>query len=124
MSTPLRRYHPTAEWEVVGHAMQSPAPDGSVAYYQDSLSPTVGVQVALFDDQIARALCQFHVAQVVRQGLQIVDGPYIQLLEDQGVVPAGWVMLRAVVWVDEFDELVPDSPSAYDDTELTGVVQP
>lgn len=108
MMTPLRRYHPTKEWEVVPHAMVSPAPDGSVAYFQDSLSPSVRKIVALFDDSIGRALCRYLVASITGRGFQITDGPYLQVLEEDGLVPHGWVMLRAVAWCDEFDLLVPE----------------
>jgi hypothetical protein len=110
--TPLHRYTPGGEWEVVPHPMDSPAPDGSVAYYQDSLSPSVGEQVALFDDGIARALCRYLVALTVRKNVPLVDGPYLQLLEDDGAVPPGWIMLRAIVWCDEFDAITPMTAEA------------
>jgi len=113
---PLRRYAPNAEWEVVSHPMTSPAPDGSVAYYQDSLSPLD--EEGRFVDGVARALCQYLAALTVRKNVPITDGPYLQVLEDDGAVPPGWVMIRALVWCDEFDLLTPLT----DDAVSTGTV--
>lgn len=110
MMTPLRRYVPNGDWEVVPHPMDSPAPDGSVAYYVDTLSPLDGEGV--FIDGSARAICQYLAALTVRKGVPITDGPYLQILEDDGAVPPGWVMLRAVVWCDEFDLVTPVTPEA------------
>lgn len=111
---PLRRYTPGAAWEVVPHSLASPAPDGSVAYYQDALSLSyrdgLGTDEQIsagYDEDIARALCQYLVALTVRYSLQIADGPYLQILEDDGAVPHGWVMLRALAWVEEYDLLTP-----------------
>lgn len=116
-TTPLRRYHPVDEWEVVGRSLASPASDGTVIYYQDTLSPLDGE--GQFIDGSARAICQYLTALAVRQGVEIADGPYLQVLEDDGMVPGGWVMLRALIWVDEYDSIVPMESSATDDAGLT-----
>lgn len=114
---PLRRYQteqPAYCWPVVQRPMDSPAKDGTVAYYQDSLSWGYGgpldgeleMEVG-FDPNIARALCQYLKSLAVARSLEISDGPYLQILEDDGSVPPGWVMLRALVWVDEYDMITP-----------------
>lgn len=107
-AVPLHRYVMGSHWELSPTQLISPRPDGSVAYYQDTLSrayhPT---RTPPFDDEAARALCRYLTALVVIRGLQLVDGPYLQVLEDDGAIPAGWHRLRAVVWIDEYDVLVP-----------------
>lgn len=118
--TPLRKYVPNGDWEVVAHPMDSPAPDGSVAYYQDTLSPLDGE--GNFIDGSARAICQYLAALTVRKGVPITDGPYLQLLEDDGAVPPGWTMLRAIVWCDEFDSLIPMTEGAVSDAGCQHVV--
>ncbi len=108
MRVPMLKYHATLPWIVTDKSLQSPAPDGSVCYYFDSLSPQrIADDEPLYDDRIARAACQYLSALARSKGVEIVDGPYLQLLEDDGAVPRGFVMLRALIWADEFDELVP-----------------
>ena len=106
-TVPLRRYLVGQDWEVVPHAMDSPAPDGSVAYFFDTLSPGDPRVTHPFSDETARALCHYIKSLAVRNKIDICDGPYLQILEDDGSVPHGWVMLRAVMWVEEFDLVVP-----------------
>lgn len=116
MLVPLYRYVSGGKWEVVSHTLASPLPDGTVAYYQDSLSKADPLGRAtgheLFDDSIGRALCRYVQARVIRSRLDVADGPYIQILEEDGSVPPGWIMLRAIVWTEEFDLMVPVSPAA------------
>lgn len=104
---PLRRYAAGREWEVVPHSMASPAPDGSVAYFLDSLSPMIPDKPGSHSDDVARALCRYLSAMAVQRKLEVCDGPYLQVLEDDGTVPRDWVVLRAVLWAEEFDLVVP-----------------
>lgn len=114
--TPLRYYDPSGAWDVVGKDLSSPAADGSVVYYQDTLSPLDGE--GQFIEGSARAVCQYLKALAIGRGLQVVDGPYLQLLEDDGAVPPGWQMLRALIWVDEYDQLTPLTDDAVSDAGL------
>lgn len=119
--TPLWRYHPVNEWVVSAKSLVSPAADGTVIYYQDTLSPLDGG--GNYVDGSARAVCQYLTALAVRRGLEISDGPYLQVLEDDGAVPPGWQMLRALIWVDEYDLVVEVDPAACADDGLrAGVV--
>lgn len=111
---PLWRYHADGRWESTARPLRSPAMDGSVAYYIETLSPvTVSDEKPLFDDAVARAACQYLQAWAFKHQVEIADGPFLQLREDDGAMPRGFVMLRAIVWCDEFDLLVPvDTPEA------------
>jgi len=116
-NTPMWRYLPNAlGWESTGRDLASPAPDGSVAYYEDTLAPVppVGTEGApLFNDAVARAVCQHLKARIIeRSVLEIVDGPFLQLVDDDGCTPFGWVVLRAIAWVDEYDFIVDVSDDA------------
>ena len=127
-AVPLHRYIPGGPWETVPHQMLSPAPDGSVAYYVDSLADgrpeDMNERPLLFEDDLARALCRHLVSKTVQARREIVDGPYIQVLEDDGSIPPGWVMLRAIVWVDEFDQVVPVDTESADATEIDVTLEP
>jgi hypothetical protein len=105
--TLLLRYRPGTDWERVLVRLDSPRPDGSVAYYSDSLCPHYPSGRLPFDDQIARALCQHLMLSVASRQLEITDGPYLQVLPDGDTVPGGFVIVRALTWVEEFDLLVP-----------------
>lgn len=115
---PVRRYVPNGDWEPVSKNLSSPAPDGTVIYFQDTLSPMDGE--GNFIDGPARAICQYLTALVLKHDREVADGPYLQVLPDDGAVPPGWLMLRALIWVDEYDVLVPTTSSAYDDNGLAG----
>lgn len=121
IETPLWRYHADGRWEPASRSLQSPTADGSVAYLIDTLSPVqIRDEGHLFDDRLARAACQYLQALAVKHDLDITDGPYLQLREDDGATPRGFVMLRALIWCDEFDYVVPvdDGTAAADDRLL------
>lgn len=111
MLVPLYKYVAGGSWEVVPHSLLSPDPDGSVAYYMDNLSPAVAFGPDSgqppFDDALGRAVCQYLVSSVLQRSLEVNDGPYIQVLPEDGLVPRDWTMIRAVVWSEEFDLVVP-----------------
>lgn len=119
---PMWRYDPSG-WSLSGRDLASPAPDGSIAYYEDTLSP---IPARLedgpgFHDETARAVCQHLKAEIVARGaLEIVDGPFLYVPEDDGCVPPGWQVLRAVAWVDEYDLVVEVSADAVSDAGLAG----
>jgi hypothetical protein len=105
---PLWRYHTDGRWESTARSLRSPAADGSIAYLIDTLSPLmIRDDGPLYDDGIARAACQYLKALAVKHSLEVADGPYLQLREDDGAVPRGFVMLRALMWCDEFDFITP-----------------
>lgn len=106
-AVPLRRYTPGAEWEVVPRTVVSPAPDGSVVYFFDSLSPSIPGDPGSYSDHVARALCRYLSSVAIQRKLEVCDGPYLQILEDDGSTPRDWVMLRALLWAEEFDLVVP-----------------
>lgn len=111
--TPLWRYHADGRWESTSRSLRSPAADGSMAYLIDTLSPVlVRDDAPLYDDRIARAACQYLQALAVKHNLQVTDGPYLQLREDDGATPRGFVMLRALIWCDEFDYVLPADAGA------------
>ena len=113
MLTPLHRYLPGGFWELIPHSLTSPTADGSVAYYLDSLATADPLRSATddpFDSEVGEAMCRCLTATVLSRSLEVSDGPYIQVLEDDGTVPFGWVMLRAVLWSEEFDLVVPTAP--------------
>lgn len=108
MRVPVLKYHPTLPWVVEHKSLQSPAEDGSVCYYFETISPQlVRDDGPLYDEQIARAACQYLSALVRSRNVEVSDGPYLQLMEDDGAVPRGFVMLRALLWADQFDVVVP-----------------
>jgi hypothetical protein len=98
---------------MVEHSLASPSPTGEVAYFFDVLSPhTLPVDAEdgppiTFNSLIGRAAMHYLMASAMGRRLEISDGPYLQVLEDDGAVPPGWVVLRAVLWADEFDLVVP-----------------
>lgn len=126
---PLRRYAPGCAWDMVEtRSLQSPAPDGTVVYYQDALSKDSDALAREgwtenpgFDPEVAEAVCRYLTALAVRRGAEIADGPLLQILEDDGAVPPGWVMLRALIWIDEYDLVVEVDPAACADAGLTAV---
>jgi len=112
---PLFRYRTGQVWEQTRMQLASPRPDGAVAYYQDSLSRLHPVSWRpRFDDESARALCQYVRALADKAGLEVVEGPFLQVLEDDGATPPGYAMLRAIVWVEEYDLVVPVDGGAAD----------
>lgn len=134
VSHPMFRYSPTGEWRVTSRSLASPAADGSVAYFFDFLSkqyiidddesdPMAGDPCVIhFSDALASAACQYLSAAAMARGLEISDGPYIQMLEDDGAVPRGFMMVRAIAWADEFDLVVPADPeSAAINQQLTTI---
>lgn len=125
--TPVRRYVPGGTWDLVeGRSLTSPAPDGTVIYYADTLcwaqrgndDPEQWADLG-FDPVVANAVCQHLSAMLVRARMEVADGPFLQLLEDDGTIPHGWVMLRALSWVDEYDVPVPVTSSAVSDDGLS-----
>lgn len=126
IEVPVWRPKGNGDWDLVTRSLASPAPDGTVCYYLDSLSPSLvrdyedGPPVA-FDAGAAQALCRWLSATLLSRGIEIADGPYIQMLEDDGTHPRGWVVLKAMAWADEFDLLVPADAgtSRAADEELT-----
>ena len=118
-SVPLRRYSAvdaSRDWEVVAKSMVSPASDGTVIYFHDTLSPLDGEGNYL--DGSARACCQYLLALALQRNVELSSGPFLQVLEDDGAVPPGWVMLRALIWVDEYDSIVPMESSDISDAGL------
>lgn len=115
-AVPLYRYRAGQVWpDPVRMPLSSPRPDGTVAYFQEGLSrlhpkswrPT-------WDDEIARALCQYVQALADKAGLETVDGPYLQVVEDDGAVPRDFVVLRAILWADEYELVIPMDEAATD----------
>lgn len=110
---PLWRLKPEG-WYTTQRSLASPAPDGTVAYYFDCLSQAPirddvdddGPFGLPFYNNIGQAACQYIQALAAARKLEVADGPYIQLLEDDGAVPKGWVMIRALIWTEEFDLMV------------------
>lgn len=108
MLTMLYQYDPGPDrWVPTPHPLDSPAPDGSVAYYQASLSRSFSFEDARFNDEVALALCRYLKTSLVNRGLELTDGPYIQVMPRDRDMPADWVMIRAVAWTEEFDHTVP-----------------
>ena len=115
-AVPLYPYRTGQAWgDQVRMPLASPRTDGAVAYFQEGLSrlhpPSWRPR---FDDDLARALCQYAVALADKAGLEVVDGPYLQVVEDDGAVPRDWVVLRAIIWVDEYDLVTPMDEAATD----------
>lgn len=102
-------------WVVTQRSLASPAPDGSVAYYFDQLvrkplprdQDDDGPFNLPFDPNVGWALCEYLKALTASKGVGISDGPFVQLLDDDGCVPERYLMIRGIVWADEFDLLVP-----------------
>lgn len=111
---PLWRYHTDGRWESTARSLRSPGADGSIAYYIETLSPLlVRDDAPMYDDGLARAACQYLQAWALKHDIEISDGPFLQLREDDGAMPRGFIMLRAIIWCDEFDFIVPvDTPEA------------
>lgn len=113
-AVPLYPYRTGQMWsDPVRMPLTSPRPDGAVAYFQEGLSKLHPASWRpRFDDDIARALCQYVQALADKAGLETVDGPYLQVVEDDGAVPRDFVVLRALLWVDEYDLVTPMDEAA------------
>lgn len=93
--------YPSGDREMV--TMTSPDSTGAVAYYVETMERDEHV----LDTDVMRASCQYLQAYCLKRDLEIVRGPYIVLSVDDPAVPPGWRLSKAVVWVDEFDCVVP-----------------
>lgn len=108
-AVPLYRYRTGQVWaDPVRMSLASPRPDGAIAYFQEGLSKLHPPSwLPRWDDDIARALCQYVQALADKAGMEAVDGPYLQVVEDDGAVPRDFVVLRALIWVDEYELVTP-----------------
>jgi hypothetical protein len=122
IKVPMWRPKGNGDWELVTRSLASPAIDGTVCYYLNSLSPSLirdyeeGPPVA-FDGQVAQALCRWLSATLISRDIETADGPYVLIEQDDGTAPRNWVVLRAMIWADEFDLVTPM------DTESVSIVE-
>jgi hypothetical protein len=99
------------EWpsgKTVEIEMASPDPQGAVAYYFDFLQREADLTMPTPE---AVAASQYLFGLVGSKGLQPVRGPYVITAPDSSPTPTGWGMRRAVIWVEEFDLVVPVGPA-------------
>jgi hypothetical protein len=94
--------------------MSSPDSTGAVAYYFDTLTPS---EPRLDHGHVslvgaAWAAANYLEGLVASKGLQITRGPYLTQAPQTDLLPDGWQMVRALVWVEEFDLLVPQEHPA------------
>lgn len=109
LGTPALRW---PEMERVTISLASPDEGGAVAYYFDTLCPAHTVD-GLTDlagkvGLPGKAACDYLMNLVHSKGLELVRGPFLTVAPEHGPLPDGWWMIRALVWVEEFDLLVPD----------------
>jgi len=112
-NTPLTRIDlgtPALQWpdfDRVTISLQSPDDKGAVAYYFDTLAKSG--KAGDHWGAVGRAACAYLLGLVRSRSLQLVRGPYLTVAED-AAVPDGWTMIRAMVWVEEFDVVVEPEP--------------
>lgn len=116
-NTPLTQIDlgaPALQWpdfDRVTISMQSPDDRGAVAYYFDTLAKSD--KAGDHWGAVGRAACAYLLGLVRARSLQLVRGPYLTVADDTGAVPDGWTMIRAVVWVEEFDLVVEPEPTYF-----------
>lgn len=106
---------PALAWpkmERVTIALQSPDEQGAVAYYFDTLAEASEIDNIELIGRVGKAACVYLLNLVQSKGLQLVRGPFLTMAPEHGPIPHGWWMVRALVWVEEFDHLVPVGPGA------------
>lgn len=91
-------------------SLQSPDEQGAVAYYFDTLDDGDQPWAVSRITPIARGACEYLLGLVRSKGLQLVRGPFLTEAPEHGPLPRGLRMIRAIVWVEEFDLVVPDTP--------------
>lgn len=112
LGTPALRW---PEMERVAISLQSPDEQGAVAYYFDTLVEASQIGNIELVGRAGKAACAYLLGLVQTKGLQLVRGPFLTMAPDHGPLPDGWWMVRAVVWVEEFDHLVPVEPGVVPD---------
>lgn len=104
LGTPALRW---PEMERVTVSLESPDQQGAVAYYFDTLAEASEIDNIELVGRVGKAACEYLMGLVRAKGLQLVRGPFLTTAPDHGPLPDRWWMIRAIVWVEEFDLVVP-----------------